>query len=161
MKTKHVVKAVSYWLYSGVVLWLNKIFYESCYVVCLHLLHEVFTPKKIFRLICSCSLDVLCTQFLPYIVPSAINYWDAGSYLKYLCCLSYILTPVATLTYHCFINVCYEHVHVLHVKLLSAEWCWMFCSMCDALFCSIHFTERDPHVTCDVVNVAYNFWHYL
>ena len=61
--------------------------------------------KIICRLICSCSLVALCTQFLPYVVPSVINYWDAGSYLKYLC-LSYILTTVATLLIIVLLDVC-------------------------------------------------------
>jgi len=48
--------------------------------------------------------------------------------------------PVTTITYHYFMNVYYEYVHVLHVTLLSAEWCWMFYSMCDALFCIVQHT---------------------
>lgn len=36
--------------------------------------------------------------------------------------------------------------------------CVMHCFF--ALF-SIHFKERDPHITCELVHVAYNFWHYL
>jgi len=42
----------------------------------------------------------------------------------------------------------------------DAECCTACVMHCFALF-SIHLKEKDPYITCDVVNVAYNFWRYL